>query len=394
MLLEHFLQRRVVEFEHCTALGFSRTFAVLGLCTHTETGALQQPVQGHEHGLGDNVPDVRARVAVGALREVVVLLRMQAAHLGEPIDEHLAARFQPRQADVDALAKAAQHRRVELPRQVGRREHEDERLRLHRGVHLEQQLVGEALVGQRARLGRLARARDRVDFVEEEHARRGLVRTCKERVHELLALAHPARDELRARRLEKGRVDLVGDGARQHRLAGARRPVQQHRARGLDPQARKEHGVLAREQEALAQRLHDALEPANLLKAHAAFLARSPRLRRLGFGVDGGQRDRVLAPPGLGLWRLQREHLARLHEVALHLRTRRAAGGGRLPHERLDAGAHCRHVLLPRAAKGALVRLLQQARPFGHPALLRLGRLHAGPLGCARKAVYTPIAAA
>jgi hypothetical protein len=51
-------------------------------------------------------------------------------------------------------------------------------------------------------------------------------------------------------------------------------------------------------------------------------------------------------------------------------------------------------VLLPRAAKGALVRLLQQARPFGHPALLRLGRLHAELLGGARKAVYTPIAAA
>mmetsp|Transcript_46831 Transcript_46831/g.107560 ORF Transcript_46831/g.107560 Transcript_46831/m.107560 type:complete len:213 (-) Transcript_46831:133-771(-) len=142
---------------------------------------------------------------------------------------------------------------VEDTRLVGRGDH-DEALVLREAVHLDQQRV-ERLRVQRAALV-VPRGADRVDLVDEDDRRRQLPRGGEERAHAACADADVLLVEAGGGGGEEGHARLAGDGAREERLARARRPLEQHAARHLRAEPRE--GVrVAQEGDGLAQlRLH------------------------------------------------------------------------------------------------------------------------------------------
>ena len=106
-------------------------------------------------------------------------------------------------------------------------------------VHLGQDLVERllALVVAAADPAHVARARaaDRVQLVDEDDRRRRLLGLLEQVAHARGAHAHDRLDELRGRHGEEGGVRLARHRAGQQRLAGPRRPVEQHAAG--DPRA-------------------------------------------------------------------------------------------------------------------------------------------------------------
>merc|ERR1712185_66319 len=74
---------------------------------------------------------------------------------------------------------------------------------------------------------------DRVDLVDEDDARRVLLRVGEERANAACADADKHLDELRARRRDERHARLARDRAREQRLARARRALEQHAARRL-----------------------------------------------------------------------------------------------------------------------------------------------------------------
>src|SRR2546430_17128175 len=79
--------------------------------------------------------------------------------------------------------------------------------------------------------------RDRVQFIEEDYARRDLLRLLEDHADRLLALPDPLRHDLGS--LDGNEVPLRfrRDRLRQERLAGARRAIEEDAARRADPQA-------------------------------------------------------------------------------------------------------------------------------------------------------------
>ena len=117
-------------------------------------------------------------------------------------------------------------------------------------VHLGQDLVQRllALVVAAAEAGdpRGPRAADRVELVDEDDRRRGLLRLLEQVADARGADADDRLDELRGRHREERRVRLAGDRAGEQRLAGAGRPREQHAVR--DPRAER-HVLLGVAQE-------------------------------------------------------------------------------------------------------------------------------------------------
>ena len=136
-------------------------------------------------------------------------------------------------------AAGAQQRRVEDLGAVGRRQH-DHALGAGEPVHLGEDLVERllALVVAAERAAAAARAADRVELVDEDDRRRGLLGLLEQVAHAAGADADDHLDELRRREREERHVRLAGDGARQQRLAGARRAGQQHALRDRRRRAR------------------------------------------------------------------------------------------------------------------------------------------------------------
>ncbi len=132
--------------------------------------------------------------------------------------------------DHDAAVEAAgpQQRRVEHVGPVGGGDQDDALVGLE-AVHLDQQLVERllALVVAAAEAG-AAVAADGVDLVDEDDAGRVLLALLEQVAHARGADADEHLDEVGARDREEGHVGLAGDGAREQRLAGARRAHQQH----------------------------------------------------------------------------------------------------------------------------------------------------------------------
>src|SRR5205823_4271983 len=108
-----------------------------------------------------------------------------------------------------------------------------------------------ALIVAAAQAG-AALAADRVDLVHEDNAGRVALGLVEEIAHTRGADADEHLDELGAADREEGYARLAGHGAAEERLAGARRPHQEHTARD----ARAELGELIR----VLQELHDFLE--------------------------------------------------------------------------------------------------------------------------------------
>ncbi len=125
-------------------------------------------------------------------------------------------------------AARTQQRRVEHVGTVGRRDQDDAAAHVE-AVHLDQQLVERllALVVAAAHAG-AAVASDGVDLVDEDDGRGGLLGLLEQVADAAGADADEHLDEVGAGDREERDARLAGHGARQQRLAGAGRAVQQH----------------------------------------------------------------------------------------------------------------------------------------------------------------------
>ena len=125
-------------------------------------------------------------------------------------------------------AARAQQRGIENVGTVGGGDEDDAFVRLE-AIHLDEQLVQRllALVVSAAETGATMPA-DRVDFVDEDDARRVLLALLEEVADAGRADADEHLDEVRAADREEGNVGFARDGAGQQRLAGSRGAHQQH----------------------------------------------------------------------------------------------------------------------------------------------------------------------
>ena len=139
--------------------------------------------------------------------------------------------------DLAVEAAGAQQRGIEDVRAVRGGDEDDVVLHLE-AVHLDEQLVERllALVVTAAHAG-AAVAADGVDLVHEDDAGRVLLGLLEEVAHAGGADADEHLDEVRAGDREERHARLAGDGAREQRLAGARRAEEQHALR--DPRAER-----------------------------------------------------------------------------------------------------------------------------------------------------------
>ena len=167
----------------------------------------------------------------GRLGGEVVEVDLLRERLAARVDlEDLGAALAVGAVDHDLAVEAAraQQRRVEDVGPVGGRD-EDDVVRHREAVHLDEQLVERllALVVAAAEAG-AAVAPDGVDLVHEDDAGAVLLGLLEQVAHARGADAHEHLDEVRAGDREERHAGLAGDGAREQRLAGARRPVEQH----------------------------------------------------------------------------------------------------------------------------------------------------------------------
>ena len=186
--------------------------------------------RGEQGGLVDEVREVGAGEAGGLAGERVDV-DLLGQRLAARVDlEDLRAALAVGAVDDDLAVEAAraQQRRVEDVGAVGGGDQDDVVLHLE-AVHLDEQLVERllALVVTAAEAG-AAVAPDGVDLVHEDDAGRVLLGLLEEVAHARGADADEHLDEVRAGDREERHARLAGDGAREQRLAGARRPVEQH----------------------------------------------------------------------------------------------------------------------------------------------------------------------
>ena len=139
--------------------------------------------------------------------------------------------------DLTVETAGTQQRRVENVGAVGRRDEDHAFVGLE-AVHLDEQLVQRllALVVAAAE-ARAAMAADGVDFVDEDDAGRVLLGLLEHVAHAAGADADEHFDEVGTRDGEERHVRFAGDGAREQRLAGARRADQQRALRNLAAEA-------------------------------------------------------------------------------------------------------------------------------------------------------------
>ena len=222
----------------------------------------------------------------------------------EVLVKHFGARVRCRQRNVDALLKSPAECFVKRPRAIARCHHDDGRhgerncgCRAYLGrahaewrrrwrcgarsigssslypVHLFEdlglqppaRLIAVAAAAARAAVGATV-PHERIDFIKEDDRGRGLARGIKERARGLLRLT-PEAVQQRACRAREEREPVEGsDSLREHRLACARRPKQEHAAprssrscvEKLGNDKRQHHGLV--EQFLRAAQRHDVIE--------------------------------------------------------------------------------------------------------------------------------------
>ena len=196
--------------------------------------------------------------------------------------EDLLAALAVGAVDDDLAVEAAgpQQRRVEDVGPVGGGDEDDVVLHLE-AVHLDEQLVQRllALVVAAAHAG-AAVAADGVDLVHEDDAGGVLLGLLEQVADAAGADADEHLDEVRAGDREEGHAGLTGDRAREQRLAGAGRAVEQH-ALG-DPGAERLEllGVLE-ELLDLVQLLHGLVGPGDVAEGDLGRVHRHPLRARL-----------------------------------------------------------------------------------------------------------------
>ena len=242
--------------------------------------------------------------------------------------------------DLAVEAAGAQQRRVEDVGPVRRRDQDDVVLHLE-AVHLDEELVQRllALVVAAAQAG-AAVAADGVDLVHEDDAGRRLLRLLEEVADARGADADEHLDEVGARDREERHAGLAGDRAREQRLAGAGRPVEQDALR--DPRA---------ERLELLRVLEELLDLVQLLD----------RLVRAGDVLEGDLRRVGRHPLGAALAEAHHLRAAALHLVheedpeADEEDERQEVGEERPPGARAGALRVELDVLLARAGSGTAI---------------------------------------
>ncbi len=237
---------------------------------------------GQQRRLVDQVGEVGAGEAGGLAGERVEvdLLRER---LAAGVDlEDLLAPLAVRAVDDDLAVEAAgpQQRRVEDVRAVGGGDQDDVVLHLE-AVHLDQELVQGllALVVAAAHAG-AAVAADGVDLVHEDDAGGVLLGLLEEVADAAGADADEHLDEVRAGDREEGDAGLTGDGARQQRLAGAGRAVEQHSLRDAGAERLELLRVLE-ELLDLVQLLHRLVHPGDVAEGDLGRVHGHPLRARL-----------------------------------------------------------------------------------------------------------------
>ena len=230
---------------------------------------------GEERGLVDQQGDVGAGRAGDRRRDPLQVDVIGQGHAAGVDLEDRDPAVPIRRVDRDAAVETArpQQRLVEDLGTVGRAEHD------HVGAGLEAVHLGEDLVERLLALvvparepGDVARTRpsDRVELVDEDDRRGGLFGLFEEIADARGADADDRLDELRGRDVEVGGVGLARDGAREQRLAGSRRPVQQHAVRDARPELRVAVRVFE-EVDDLFQLLLGLVDPGDVLEGDPAF---------------------------------------------------------------------------------------------------------------------------
>ena len=211
---------------------------------------------GERLAAGVHLEDLRAALAVGA------------------VDHDLAVE-----------AAGAQQRRVEDVRPVGGGDEDDVVLHLE-AVHLDEQLVERllALVVAAAQAG-AAVAADGVDLVHEDDAGGVLLGLLEQVAHARGAHAHEHLDEVGAGDREERHAGLAGDRAREQRLAGARRPVEQHALGDAGAERLELLGVLE-ELLDLVELLDGLVHPGDVAEGDLGRVDRHPLGARLAEGHD------------------------------------------------------------------------------------------------------------
>ena len=185
--------------------------------------------------------------------------------------------------DLAVEAAGAQQRRVEDVRPVGGGDEDDVVLHLE-AVHLDQQLVERllALVVAAAQPG-AAMAADGVDLVHEDDAGGVLLGLLEQVAHARGAHADEHLDEVGAGDREEGDAGLTGDRAGEQRLAGARRPVEQHALGNTGPERLELLGVF-QELLDLVELLDGLVDPRDVAEGDLGRVDRHP----LGAGLAEG----------------------------------------------------------------------------------------------------------
>ena len=194
--------------------------------------------RSEQGGLVDQVGEVGAGEA-GRLARERVEIDLLGERLAAGVDlEDLLAALAVRAIDDDLAVEAArpQKRGVEDVGPVGGGDQDDVVLHLE-AVHLDEQLVERllALVVAAAHAG-TAVAADGVDLVHEDDAGRVLLGLLEEVAHAGGADADEHLDEVGPGDREERHAGLAGDRAREQRLTGARRAVEQHALRDAGAQ--------------------------------------------------------------------------------------------------------------------------------------------------------------
>ena len=202
--------------------------------------------RGQQGGLVDEVLEIGAGEARRRARELAYIDVIGKRHLARmDLENSFAAPdVGARHHDAAVEAARAQQRRVEHVGPVGRGDQDYALVGLE-AVHLDQQLIERllALVVAAAQAG-AAMASDGVDFIDEDDTGGVLLALHEQVAHSRGAHANEHLDEIRARDRKERHSRLAGDRAGEQRLAGARRPDQQHALGNPSAQAREALGVL------------------------------------------------------------------------------------------------------------------------------------------------------
>ena len=210
------------------------------------------PADRFDRRLADQGGEVGADEAVGLAGEAAQLDPFRQRHAAGVDAEDLAAAAFVGHADHDLAIEAARpaQRLVERLGPVGGGD-DDQILARLEAVEQGQQLRDQPFLGLAGDLAALGR--DRIDLVDEDDRRRPLRRLLEELAQPLFALAISGAHDFGAGDMEEIGVALVGDRAREPRLAGAGRAVEEDAARRIDAEPLENLGIAQRQLDHLAE---------------------------------------------------------------------------------------------------------------------------------------------